>query len=133
MASVKCTPRAGVRINRIGRSFIRTPNRDLVLNNVHYVPEASKNLASVHRLTSNNHAFMEFHPNYFLIKDLAMKKILLRGNCKGGLYSLKSGSSSNKVTCGAIKSSTRWHNRLGHPSFVVVEQVLSTNNIPFVS
>jgi hypothetical protein len=46
---------------------------------------------------------------------------------------LKSGSSSNKVTCGAIKSSTRWHSRLGHPSFVVVEQVLSTNNIPFVS
>lgn len=34
---------------------------------------------------------------------------------------------------GAVKVSTsRWHNRLGHPSSVVVQQVLSQNNIPFV-
>jgi len=29
---------AGMRINQIGRSFVRTPNQNLVLNNVLYVP-----------------------------------------------------------------------------------------------
>lgn len=68
---------AGMRINQIGQSFVHTPKRDLVVNNVLYVPEASKN-----HLTSDNHAFVEFHPNYFLAKDLAMKKILLRETAK---------------------------------------------------
>ena len=72
----------GMRINQIGQSFVRTPNQNVILNNVLYVPEANKNLASVHRLTSNNHAFIEYHPNYFLIKDQATKKQSLEGNVK---------------------------------------------------
>jgi hypothetical protein len=44
-----------------------------------YVPKAKKNLVSVHRLASDNHDFFEFHPDFFLIKDQAMKKTLLRG------------------------------------------------------
>ena len=108
----------GMRINQIGRSFVRTPNQNLVLNNVLYVPEANKSLASVHRLTSDNHAFIEYHPNYFLIKDQMAKKTILRGECEGGLYPLKSRPSSNKGAFGAVKSPlSRWHSRLGHPSF----------------
>jgi hypothetical protein len=53
------------------------PKRYLVLNNVLYVSEASKNFAPVHCLTYDNHAFIEFHPNYFLVKDQATKKIAL--------------------------------------------------------
>lgn len=122
---------AGMRINQIGQSFVHIPKRNLVLNNVLYVPEA--NLASVHHLISDNNVFIEFHPNYFLINNRAMKKTLLRGNCEGGLYPLKSRSSPNKVTCGTIKSSSaRSHSHLGHPSFAVVDQVLRKNNIPFV-
>jgi len=42
-------------------------------------------------------------------------------------------SSSNKATLDAIKSSSsRWHSHLGHPSSVVVRQVLSKSQIPFV-
>jgi hypothetical protein len=102
------------------------PKRDLVLNNVLYVLEASKIFASVLCLTYDNHAFIEFHPNYFLVKDQATKKIVLGGNCEGGLYPLKSRLSSNKVTCGIVKSSSaRWHSRLGRPTFAVVDQVLT--------
>lgn len=122
-----------MKISQIGRSVVHTPNRDLVLNNVLYVPQANKNLASVHRLTSDNHAFIEYHPNYFLIKDQATRKTLLRGNCEGGLYPLKFRSSTNKLACGAIKSSSyRWHSHLGHPSSAVVHQILSKNHISFV-
>ena len=106
----------------------------LVLNIVLYVPEANKSLASVHRLTSDNHAFIGYHPNYFLVKDQATKKTILRGECEGDLYPLKSRPSSNKGPFGAVKSpSSRWHSHLGHPSFVVVQQVLSKNSIPFVA
>jgi hypothetical protein len=112
---------AGMRINQIVQSIVKTPKHNLILNNVLYVPEANKNLASVHRLTSDNNVFIEYHPNYFLIKDQVTKDILLRGECKGGLYPLKlpltsSSSSTNKTTHAAIKPSpSRWHNRLGHP------------------
>lgn len=39
----------------------------------------------------------------------------------------------NKQVCSAIKISLeRWHDRLGHPSFPVVQQVLSKNKLPVV-
>jgi histone deacetylase 1/2 len=126
---------ACMRISHIGKSFVCTPNRDLVLNNFLYIPKVGKNLVSVHRLTSDNHAFIEYHPDCFLIKDQVMKKMLFRGACEGGLYPLKSRvpSSSNKVMFGTTRvSSSRWHSRLGHPSSLVVQQVLSRNKIAFV-
>jgi hypothetical protein len=52
-------------ISQIGHSIVHTPEKDLHLNKILYVPEASKNLVSVRRLTSNNNVFMEFHPNLF--------------------------------------------------------------------
>jgi histone deacetylase 1/2 len=123
---------AGTEIDQIGHSLVHTPTRPLHLNSVLYVPKANKNLVSVHRLTSDNHAFLEFHPNHFFVKDQATKKVLLRGECKGGLYPLK--SLPNKHAFAAIKSSSsRWHSRLGHPSSAVVQQVLSKNKLPFVS
>ena len=103
---VPTTNGSGMEIDQIGRSFVRTPNKDLVLNNVLYVPQASKNLVSVHRLACNNDAFFEFHPSYLLIKDVhrlacdndaffefhpsyllikdqTTKKVLHRGRCEG--------------------------------------------------
>jgi histone deacetylase 1/2 len=123
---------AGMEIDQIGQSLVHTPTRPLHLNYVLYVPKANKNLVSVHRLTSDNHAFLEFHPNHFFVKDQATKKVLLRGECKGGLYPLK--SLPNKHAFAAIKpSSSRWHGHLGHPSSAVVQQVFSKNKLPFVS
>ena len=74
---------SGMEIDQIDRSFVRTLNKDLVLNNVLYVPQASKNLVSVHRLACDNDAFFEFHPSYLLIKDQTTKKVLHRGRCEG--------------------------------------------------
>jgi hypothetical protein len=41
---------AGIEIKHIGRCIVHTPNQDLLLNNVLYVPQAKKNLASIHKL-----------------------------------------------------------------------------------
>lgn len=59
----------GMGIDHVGRTVIRTPVRDVVLRNVLHVPDAQKSLVSAHHLTKDNHAFMEVHPFFFLLKD----------------------------------------------------------------
>ena len=63
------TSGAGIKISNIGLTTIHIPLKILHLNNILHVPSASKNLVSVHKLTCDNDAFLEFHPNFFLIKD----------------------------------------------------------------
>ena len=94
-------------------------------------PMHKKNLLSVHRITLDNGVFIEFHPFFFLIKDQATRRVLYRGRCVQGLYPLIS-KFCNKQVHGAFKvSSERWHNRLGHPSFSIVYQILSKHKLPF--
>ena len=101
------------------------------------MPSANKNLVSVHKLARDNNAFLEFHLNFFLIKDQATKAILHKGRCRGGLYPIALSRPEvelRKEAFGVTKPSlSRWHNRLGHPAFSIVDQILSDNNLPFVS
>ena len=114
---------SGMRINNIGHTVLHTPTKNLNLQNVLHVPNANKSLVSVHRLTSDNNTYVEFHPHYFLIKDRATKKTLHHGKCEGGLYPLKlEEAGAHKQACSVSRPSTwRWHSRLGHASFPVVE------------
>jgi hypothetical protein len=101
-----------------------------------HVPQATKSLAYVHRISSDNNVFFELHPDFFFIKDRESRKILLQGQSKGGLYPLPC-SSSTSVHAGQalsnVKTSTsRWHARLGHPSSSIVKLVLSKNSLPFI-
>jgi histone deacetylase 1/2 len=126
-----------MKISSIGHTVLHTPHKDLNLKNILHVPSASKSLVFVHRLTSDNNASIEFHPNHFFIKDLATKKVIHQGRCKDGLYPLASqstGVESWKQAFGAIKPSTsRWHSRLGHPSFSIVERVIKNNSFPCIN
>jgi hypothetical protein len=56
---------SGMSIRHIGYSVIPTPSHDLVLKNILHVPDATKNLLSVHRFTTDNHASLEYFPNFF--------------------------------------------------------------------
>ena len=126
-----------MKISNIGHSVLHTPKKNLNLKNILHVPSANKSLLSVHRLTSDNDVFLEFHPNFFSIKDRATKQILHQERCEKGLYPLAPRPSdlrSVKQACGVNKvSSSRWHSRLGHPDFPIVERVLKSNNLPCVS
>jgi histone deacetylase 1/2 len=124
---------AGMTISHVGQSTIVTPSRDLYLKNILHVPKAKKNLVSVHRLTSDNSAFMEFHPKFFLIKDQETKETLLKGHCHRGLYPLPSSSSIKHVFSISRPSLSRWHERLGHPSLSTVREVIRHNNLPCLS
>jgi hypothetical protein len=59
----------GMKISHIGHTIVSTSSRNLHLKNVLHVPDAAKNLVSIHRLTRDNFAFLEFHPHYFSVKD----------------------------------------------------------------
>ena len=124
----------GMMISHVGESIIQTPHRDILVDDVLHIPNASKNLLSVHRITLDNGVFIEFHPFFFLIKDQVTRRVLYRGRCVQGLYPLiPKISKFNKQAYGVFKvSSERWHNRLGHPSFSIVYQILSKNKLAFV-
>jgi hypothetical protein len=122
---------SGMDIDQIGHSVIHTSTRDLALNNVLYVPQASKNLVPIHRFTLDNHVFLEIHPWHFLIKDGATKRVLHHGKVERGLYPLK--SSKKQVSSATKPSQARWHNYLGHPSLQIVHQVVSQNIFPVSS
>jgi hypothetical protein len=91
--------------------------------------QAKKNLISIHKLAVDNDAYLEFHLDLFFIKDEATKSTILEGRCHKGLYPLP--MLSIKQACGVSRAPlSRWHNRLGHPSLVIVKQVISKNNLP---
>jgi hypothetical protein len=116
-------------ISRIGHSIVKSPIRNLMLKNVLYAPGATKNLVSIHKLASYNSTFLEYHHDYFVIKDRATRKPLLRGWCHNGLYPLT--LKSLKLVFGAFKPSLeRWHSRLGHPSFPIIKRVVSSFGLP---
>ncbi|WVZ95434.1 LOW QUALITY PROTEIN: hypothetical protein U9M48_041200 [Paspalum notatum var. saurae] len=122
---------SGMTISHVGKSNIYTPSRNLQLNNILHIPQTTKNLVSVHRLASDNNVFLEFHPNFFLIKDLETRSMLLRGSCCNGLYPLPSAPSSTKHILGVNKPSVdRWHHRLGHPTFPIVQKVIRNYRLP---
>jgi hypothetical protein len=76
----------GMQITHIGKSILHTPSHDLILKNVLYVPSSHKNLVSIHRFTRDNHVFVGYHPYVFLVKDMAMRRVLLHNRCRSSLY-----------------------------------------------
>jgi histone deacetylase 1/2 len=76
---VHTTSGSGIKISYVGRSLFHTPDRNLILDKILHVPQANKNLASMHRLVANNNVYLEFYPDHFLIKDRDTKKVLHQG------------------------------------------------------
>jgi hypothetical protein len=109
----------GMMIKHIGHSIVSTPSRPIHLNNVLHVPQATRNLASVHSLTSDNDCFLELHLNFFLIKDQHTRHTLLHGQCRNGLYPIPPVVPLSTMSCLSVNkpSTLQWHGRLGHPSF----------------
>lgn len=65
---------AGMDIKHIGHVICHAPGRKIHLKNVLHVPSAAKNLVSVHKLAADNNAYLEFHPNFFLLRIASRRK-----------------------------------------------------------
>jgi histone deacetylase 1/2 len=130
---VRTADDTGMHISHIGQSVLSTPHNSFSLKDILHVPNTTKSLLSVYRFTLDNHAFTEFHPFYFLIKDRATRRTLFRGSCYGCLYPLMpiTSAASKHAFITIKRSSSTWHRRLGHPSSIVVQQVLRRNKIDY--
>ena len=85
----------GLSVSSIGSSQLFLKSKQILLNNILHVPHITKNILFIHKFTTDNNVFMEFHPFLCLVKDT--RQILMRGEHKDGLYLLnflKSFSSS---------------------------------------
>ena len=90
-----------------------------------------KNLISASKLAEDNYAFLEIYSKYFLVKDQATKRTILKGWRHKGLYPLP--ASTTKQVHSVAPSFRRWHSRLGHPSTPIVAKVISQNKLPCLS
>lgn len=68
---------AGLRISSVGRATLSTKFKSLCLTNILHVPKLSLPLLSVHRFTTENDVFFEFHKSFFVVKDYTTKAVLL--------------------------------------------------------
>ncbi|KAJ0683430.1 putative RNA-directed DNA polymerase [Helianthus annuus] len=107
-----------VKVVKIGNFEL---TKDIVLQDVFYVPDYCVNLLSVYKLAKDNCVSVVFNENSCLLQDSKSKKILMNGRQDSGLYVV--GNAGNSVyACfnSSVKYAT-WHSRLGHPS----DQVLA--------
>ncbi|KAI3516852.1 hypothetical protein L1887_15941 [Cichorium endivia] len=113
-------------ISHTGSSTL--PN--LKLPNVLIVPEITKNLLSVSKLTEDNDVFMEFWPKTCSVKSF-QGQTLLRGDKKEGLYRVPHHRvHSPKAFHSSRISLHGWHRRLAHPHESILRRLVSTFHLP---
>jgi hypothetical protein len=124
----------GLKILHSDRGILPTPSHNFKLLSLFHVPEIQKNLISVNQFARDNHVFIDFHPNFFCVKDLHSRQLLLQGPSIFGLYPWPSlHDKSHAALIGEKVSLDQWHLRLGHPASQVVSQVIKSNKLPVVS
>ena len=116
-----------------GNSLLFFSFSPLKSNNIFHALALSNNILSVFRLCTDNIAFVEFYPNFFLVKDQVLKKVLQQGQLVNGLYQVSLASkpptsSLSKVFLSNTQDANLWHHRLGHFNSKIVKRVLNLCN-----
>ena len=119
----------GMEILSTCNSVLSSQYKSFALNNILHVPAITKNLLSVHKFTLDNNVFIEFHPFFCLVKDNKTGQVLQKGTHKDGLYVLHS-IHKHHAYLGEKAPTETWHNRLGHPHFRILHNVLKNFELP---
>ncbi|KAJ9546279.1 hypothetical protein OSB04_018822 [Centaurea solstitialis] len=107
-------------ITRIGNCSI-TPN--ITLHDILVVPNLTRNLLSISRLTRDYPINVVFSDDFFTVQNRVNGRILATGRCDGGLYLLQNVSAAlladfnNKTVIGSYKL---WHERLGRVNHSII-------------
>lgn len=115
-------------ISHVGSSFL--PN--LKLPNVLVVPDLTKNLLSVSKLTDDNDIYLEFWRNHCNVKTLQGQTII-KGDKSQGLYRLPHQPTSHAAFSSIHSSLDGWHRRLAHPDEPLLRRLVSAFNLPVSS
>lgn len=100
--------------------------KSLNLHDILYVPNITKNLLSVYKLTADNNTLVEFDKNCCFVKDKLTEKAILKRILKDGLYQL---SGIERSPSAYISVRESWHRRLGHPNNNTLDKVLKNCKI----
>ncbi|XP_019260502.1 PREDICTED: uncharacterized protein LOC109238487 [Nicotiana attenuata] len=102
------------------------------IKDVLFVRNFKFNLLSVAKLTKELKCNANFFPDFCMFQDLWNGKVKGIGKERGGLYVLR-GLANRTNALNAVSRTSRdsnevWHNRLGHPSTLVMRHVVGLNN-----
>jgi hypothetical protein len=123
----------GLPILHSGSTSLSLSNHPFLLQQLLYVPTICKNLLSIHQFALENSVFFEFHSSHFIIKDCKTGCPIHQGQLNNGLHQLfpsKVPTSPSQAFVGEKRTSHRWHKRLSHPAFRIVNLVLSKFQLP---
>ena len=117
------------------------PSKVFQLKRVLHAPHLATNLVSVSQFYVDNNTFVEFHPQFFFVKEQVTKKVLLEGHLERGLYKFPTIFSSStdclffNFNNSSFSNSTTelWHSRLGHPAEDIFWNMLSTIVISLIN
>lgn len=79
-----------MKITQYANSVFSIDNRNFNINQLFFVPSASKNLIFVKRFRIDNKVSIDFDPQRVLVKDLRTEEVLIRGPKGDGCMSYQS-------------------------------------------
>jgi histone deacetylase 1/2 len=82
----------GLIISNTAHKILHTPKRTFTLSNILHVPKIKKRFLSVQQFRCENCVFFLVSLNFFYVKDLITKTVLLLDQSKNGLYILTESS-----------------------------------------
>lgn len=92
-----------------GTSSLDTSASQFTLNNVLVVPSLVQNLLSVRQFTRDNNCSIEFDALGFSVKDIPTRRVMLRCNSSGDLYTITPDAATATAHANLAVSSTIWH------------------------
>jgi hypothetical protein len=106
-----------VPISSSGHTSFQSPSGHVFhLKRVLLVPRLVCNLLSIRQFTRDNFCYVEFDAHGFSVKDLKTRRVILRCNSEGDLYTfLGSPRRAPPTDLLATTDVDLWHHRLGHP------------------
>lgn len=120
-------------IDYSGNSILYSPSSKFFLKNILHTPHATHNLLSIHKFVNDNSCHLIFTPSACFVKDNLTGKILFQGHTEGGLYPIHLFSHKTSPSYLMITASpSLWHQRTGHPSAQILQQIISKNNLPIL-
>jgi transposase InsO family protein len=104
---------------------------NFVLKSVLRVPSLIQNLISVRQFTRDNAVSIEFDSFGFSVKDLKTRRVIIRYNSSGDLYTIPPAlvAPSHQAFISSAAPAPIWHARLGHPGPTVLNKLQSSSSI----
>ncbi|KAM2607610.1 hypothetical protein TB2_036145 [Malus domestica] len=123
----------GLPILHSGSSTLSTSSHNFDLKHVLHVPALKQDLLSANKFILDNSCSIHLYPFHFTVKDLSTEKTLFNGPVKDEFYPFHASSPladhPHAFAMTSKASQDVWHQRLGHPSFKILNQIVSKSCI----